>query len=236
MAVKPRVPLPSAAQQAAHRGVAPPRRSMFPTAAQQAQHRGVAPKKSTAPATVHTPGAPAAAAPGPPPPGTAPVPGYQPSLDANGINALSARRAQLIRRTGKDENGNQALDANGNPIQGEYQSKYLSALSNLGFNRDKGFRNVDAGAAARGMLRSGIREVDRGEVQAGYDTGASAALAERDTNTNDEVGNYGLDVAGINQQYGVKPNIEQTADPVAPAVPPRGPTPKDQLRRLFGVS
>lgn len=123
-----------------------------PTPAQQEAARNGAPP----PGSAADPG-PAAGGGGP-----AQTPYVRPAfvsgvLDADGVKAIQ-------NRTGQRDLRYAALDENKATSHARINQNRLGAE----FQRDKGFRNIDAGHAARGTLRSGLREVDRGEVAADF--------------------------------------------------------------------
>lgn len=67
----------------------------------------------------------------------------------------------------------------------------------LGQDRDRGILGVDRNAAARGVVRSGIRETNRGDVLANYLTGAQGIARSRTNLANRRQG----DMDRLNADY-----------------------------------
>jgi hypothetical protein len=174
---------------------------------------------------------------------TTPAPSFTPGeLDPDTIAALKAREGL------RDTRFASLKRAFENTMARIGQSRLAAA-----YGRDKGYKNVNMAHAARGTLRSGLREVDRGEVLADYDramngltTDENQAINERDTGLSEETGQYVLDVANMKRtgsqaafdrwlaQTKERPGAEPA--PVAPVAPvvagPRGMAPTTGARPL----
>lgn len=128
---------------------------------------------------------------------TLPRPAFVPGvLDPDTIAAITSRTGQRDLRWG-------ALDQNKETALSRINQNRLGAQ----FGRDKGFRNVNAGHAARGTLRSGLREVDRGEVDAEYartanalDTDAKDVANRWQQERDAEGGQYDIDIANMRRE------------------------------------